>query len=839
MSVFSDFQRLWMQRFPQSSLSDAWEQDVRASLERHKQKILEISKELEQETLYVEYLERLLSDVEKYKETGGDPTTLFEAATTTTSSTTTSSQQQTAAALTTAATTSSIEDSSSSSVMDMPPMTTIGLRESLNGSSSHHMNDNKQVEESVDIRKDRDIHKNSANRESSKRGSYKEQTNNGSTTALDNRTNSKQLLDTTTEVDDKDSRTEKDIKNMQIQKHGALNQCITELASGFKAAEMNAEQQQQQQQQSQKQKHQQTVVGGKLSADSKNGIEIATASGSPSSDCKHSTNSNRSSDKPSHFVTVIEVNEPIIVEPSNMSSSSSSLISAEQQQAAAQSVAAVAAEVVPVSCASSTAGGPETIVASSEHANENELTFSSFDRKSTKIEPSAPPMSPAMTSSTSVAAMSSASTSPSSTLMTSSSSLFISNIDAKKKVPPRPPPKYIRRVEPPTVPGANIQLSSSPKRDLSTSSTGNNILYERGNSHIGLTSSSSGVSSCGGSLSNNNSPSSSLERNIKPSDILRQKSSDSLEAKSLASNRKTTPEMGKLGANLKATDLAEEFGRKIAKTESLEKTKRSGDGISKLNHSPTGSLGKTTISSSGSGNNGGGAGGVGASPTGSLSKFSSARYGNGAIAGDNASPNNTGSLEKMKLNDGSNGRNGGGGNYLETSLHSVGSKESLASQGNISEIIKSYESISSLSSDSTKAQNLDNEPYYDTVPLDNGDGEYVSLVPGGSVSTSSRDDLSTAGSTLPIGSNSGPYHHNQHLQQHHHSSSSRSHMSSQSSVIEPESPGRTSNYVNIDYFLHQRTETRSSSLDSDGEGDAPPQMRTPSHDEQTSQTPSA
>lgn len=72
MSVFSDFQRMWVQRFPQSSLSDAWEQDVRASLERHKQKITDLTRELEQETLYVEYLERLLSDVEKYRESGGD-----------------------------------------------------------------------------------------------------------------------------------------------------------------------------------------------------------------------------------------------------------------------------------------------------------------------------------------------------------------------------------------------------------------------------------------------------------------------------------------------------------------------------------------------------------------------------------------------------------------------------------------------------------------------------------------------------------------------------------------------------------------------------------------------
>lgn len=80
MSVFSDFQRMWVQRFPQSSLSDAWEQDVRASLERHKQKISDLKKEIEQETLYVEYLERLLSDVEKFRESGGDPSSVFDAA---------------------------------------------------------------------------------------------------------------------------------------------------------------------------------------------------------------------------------------------------------------------------------------------------------------------------------------------------------------------------------------------------------------------------------------------------------------------------------------------------------------------------------------------------------------------------------------------------------------------------------------------------------------------------------------------------------------------------------------------------------------------------------------
>lgn len=82
-------------------------------------------------------------------------------------------------------------------------------------------------------------------------------------------------------------------------------------------------------------------------------------------------------------------------------------------------------------------------------------------------------------------------------------------------------------------------------------------------------------------------------------------------------------------------------------------------------------------------------------------------------------------------------------------------------------------------------QHLEYEPYYDTVPLDNGDGDYVYIAAGGTGSTSSRDDLSNAGSTLPMPANP------------------RSHTASQTSVhqTEPESPGRSSNYVNIDYFL--------------------------------------
>lgn len=39
MSVFGDFQRVWVQRFPDSALPAAWEEDVRANLVKHKQKV--------------------------------------------------------------------------------------------------------------------------------------------------------------------------------------------------------------------------------------------------------------------------------------------------------------------------------------------------------------------------------------------------------------------------------------------------------------------------------------------------------------------------------------------------------------------------------------------------------------------------------------------------------------------------------------------------------------------------------------------------------------------------------------------------------------------------------
>ncbi|XP_045772789.1 active breakpoint cluster region-related protein isoform X2 [Maniola jurtina] len=74
MSVFGDFQRVWVQRFPESALPAAWEEDVRANLAKHKQKVAILREELEKEEFYVEYLETLLSDVEKHKAIQGSRT---------------------------------------------------------------------------------------------------------------------------------------------------------------------------------------------------------------------------------------------------------------------------------------------------------------------------------------------------------------------------------------------------------------------------------------------------------------------------------------------------------------------------------------------------------------------------------------------------------------------------------------------------------------------------------------------------------------------------------------------------------------------------------------------
>lgn len=75
MSVFGDFRRVWVKRFPNSDLPAAWEEDVRANLAKHKQKVAVLREELEKEEFYVEYLERLLQDVAaSKKENSVEPT---------------------------------------------------------------------------------------------------------------------------------------------------------------------------------------------------------------------------------------------------------------------------------------------------------------------------------------------------------------------------------------------------------------------------------------------------------------------------------------------------------------------------------------------------------------------------------------------------------------------------------------------------------------------------------------------------------------------------------------------------------------------------------------------
>lgn len=81
MSEFKNISVLQQEKFPDSDLSAAWIEDVKLSLARHREKIVELSKELEQETLYVEYLERLLGEVEKYRDSGPETALIFDAAT--------------------------------------------------------------------------------------------------------------------------------------------------------------------------------------------------------------------------------------------------------------------------------------------------------------------------------------------------------------------------------------------------------------------------------------------------------------------------------------------------------------------------------------------------------------------------------------------------------------------------------------------------------------------------------------------------------------------------------------------------------------------------------------
>lgn len=205
------------------------------------------------------------------------------------------------------------------------------------------------------------------------------------------------------------------------------------------------------------------------------------------------------------------------------------------------------------------------------------------------------------------------------------SDLLASIHEAKKKIPPRPPPKIAtRRVEPPVVP------PSATKK------------YEE-------------------------TPDSSLERNIKPSDIFRQKSNESLESRSSGSGKVASSSNIENSSKVKPSDLREEFERRLHKSESLEKTK------TKNTDSPTGSLGKISVENS-----------------------SNKCY---RVGG-------TGSLDKAAFKG-------------SDSLKTTDSRESLISNGANSDKMKSYESASSVESlRNIEESYLDREPYYDTVPVE-------------------------------------------------------------------------------------------------------------------------
>ena len=71
--VFTDFCQAWVARFPGSELPAAWEEDVRANLKKHKTKVAILREELDKEEMYVEYLDKLLIDIEKHRKLNNPP----------------------------------------------------------------------------------------------------------------------------------------------------------------------------------------------------------------------------------------------------------------------------------------------------------------------------------------------------------------------------------------------------------------------------------------------------------------------------------------------------------------------------------------------------------------------------------------------------------------------------------------------------------------------------------------------------------------------------------------------------------------------------------------------
>ena len=71
MSVYAEFHKAWRTRFPGKELPGAWEEDVRANLAKHRARAAVLREDLEKEQFYVEYLERLVEDVQQHSNRGG------------------------------------------------------------------------------------------------------------------------------------------------------------------------------------------------------------------------------------------------------------------------------------------------------------------------------------------------------------------------------------------------------------------------------------------------------------------------------------------------------------------------------------------------------------------------------------------------------------------------------------------------------------------------------------------------------------------------------------------------------------------------------------------------
>jgi len=68
MSVFNEFRQAWAIQFPGEDLPNAWEEDTRANLIRHQQKLEELKCMVKKEEFYVQFLEKALAEAKNLQE---------------------------------------------------------------------------------------------------------------------------------------------------------------------------------------------------------------------------------------------------------------------------------------------------------------------------------------------------------------------------------------------------------------------------------------------------------------------------------------------------------------------------------------------------------------------------------------------------------------------------------------------------------------------------------------------------------------------------------------------------------------------------------------------------